>query len=66
MAFCYRFKVRISDPKEGNKILNFNLMVPFKSRKISCGRFGYSTLEENTTLLAKALKFFKNTAYQTL
>ena len=32
MTSCYRFKLRISDPREGNKILNFKLMVPFKSQ----------------------------------
>jgi len=65
MAFCYRFKVRISDPKQCNKILNFKMIVPFKSRKISGGRFGYSTLEEeDTSLLAKALKVFKHRTYQ--
>ena len=66
MAFCYRFKLRIPHPKEGNKILNFKLMVPFKSRKLSRGRFGYSTLEEDTKFLSKALQFFKHRTYQTL
>ena len=66
MAFCYRFKLRIPHPKEGNKLLKFKLMVPFKSRKISGGRFGYSTLEEDTKFLAKALKLFKHRTYQTL
>ena len=66
MAFCYRFKVRISDPKQCNKILNFKMTVPFKSRRIFSGRFGYSTLEEDTSLLAKALKVFKHRTYQTL
>ena len=66
MAFCYRFKLRIPHPKEGNKLLNFKLLVPFKSRKVSGGRFGYSTLEEDTKFLAKALKLFKHRTYQTL
>ena len=34
MAHCYHFKIRIPHPKEGNKILKFKLLVPFKSRKV--------------------------------
>jgi hypothetical protein len=41
MAFCYRFKWRIPHPKEGCKVITFKLVVPFKSRKASNGRFGY-------------------------
>ena len=66
MAFCYRFKWRIPHPKEGNKVISFKLVVPFKSRKASNGRFGYSSLEGDHRLLAKALKFFKNRKYEKL
>ena len=67
MAFCYRFKLRLPNYKEsGKKLLNFKVVVPFKSRRLSCGRFGYSTLEEDTKFIAKALKFLKHRTYQTL
>jgi hypothetical protein len=66
MAFCYRFKWRIPHPKEGNKLISFKLVVPFKSRKASNGRFGYSSLEGEHRLLTKALKFFKNRKYDKL
>jgi len=66
MAHCYHFKLRIPHPKEGNKILNFKLMVPFKCRKLSGGRFGYSILEGDTKLLAKLLRIFKNNKYESL
>ena len=66
MAFCYHFKIRVPHPKEGNKLLKFKIVVPFKSRKMSNGRFGYSTLEEDTKFLAKVLRFCKHRTYQTL
>jgi hypothetical protein len=66
MAFCYRFKWRIPHPKEGTKVVTFKLVVPFKSRKVSNGRFGYSSLEGDHRLLTKALKFFKNRKYEKL
>jgi len=66
MAFCYRFKFRFPTPKEGKKLLSFKVCVPFKSRRFSGGRFGYSTLEEDTKLIAKALKFLRYRKYQTL
>ena len=66
MAFCYRFKWRFPHPKEGNKVVTFKLVVPFKSRKVSNGRFGYSALEGDQKLLTKALKFFKYRKYDKL
>lgn len=67
MAFCYRFKLRIPQvSKCGQKLMNFKLVVPFKSRRFSGGKFGYSTLEEDTKFIAKALKFLKHRSYQTL
>ncbi len=68
MAFCYHFKLRIPHPKEigKKKLLKFKLMVPFKSRRMSFGRFGYSTLEEDTKFIAKALKWLKHRDYNTL
>ena len=42
------------------------MKVPFKSRRITGGRFGYSTLEEDTKFIAKVLKFLKNRNYNTL
>ena len=68
MAFCYHFKVRIPHPKDFkvSKKLNFKLTVPFKSRRFSGGRFGYSTLEEDTKFIARALKFLKHRSYSTL
>jgi len=66
MAFCYRFKIRIPHPKEGNKHINFKILVPFKCRKLSGGRFGYSILDGDTKLLAKMLKIFKNNKYESL
>ena len=44
-SFCYRFKLRVPHPKEGRKLLSFKLAVPFKSRRLSGGRFGYSAME---------------------
>jgi len=71
MAFCYHFKLRIPHPKDfstklGSKKINFKMLVPFKSRRFSGGRFGYSTLEEDTKFIAKALKFLKNRSYSHL
>jgi len=68
MAFCYHFKLRIPHPKDfkSSKKLNFKMKVPFKSRRITGGRFGYSTLEEDTKFIAKVLKFLKNRNYNTL
>jgi len=66
MAFCYRFKIRIPHPKEGNKQITFKVLVPFKCRKLSGGRFGYSILDGDTKLLAKMLKIFKNNKYESL
>ena len=40
MAYSYRFKVRIPLPRRPDKILSFGLVLPFKSRKFSLGRYG--------------------------
>jgi hypothetical protein len=68
MAFCYHFKFRIPHPKEigGKKLLKFKLMVPFKSRRFTGGRFGYSSLGEDTKFFAKAMKFLRHRNYDTL
>jgi hypothetical protein len=39
MAYSYRFKVRIPLPRRPDKILTFGLVLPFKSRKFSLGRY---------------------------
>jgi len=66
MAFCYRFKFRFPHPKEGKKVISFKLVVPFKSRKASGGKFGYSSLGGDHRLITKALKFFRNRQYEKL
>lgn len=79
MAFCYRFKMRIPHPtKPGQKVINIKVPVPFKSRRFSCGRFGYSNVvmdgsttktadDSNTNkLLSKALSFIRKKDYDSL
>ena len=71
MAFCYRFKWRIPHPtKPGQKVINIKVPVPFKSRRFTCGQFGYSNMmmEGNTNkLFAKAMKLIRNNKnYDTL
>ena len=71
MAFCYRFKWRIPHPtKPGQKVISFKVPVPFKSRRFTCGRFGYSNMmmEGDTTnkLLGKAMRFLRNKDYDAL
>jgi hypothetical protein len=39
MAYSYRFKVRIPLPRRPDKVLTFGLVLPFKSRKFSLGRY---------------------------
>ena len=71
MAFCYHFKLRMPlKYKAEKKVLKFKLVVPFKSRKLSFGRFGYSSLGEETKFIAKCLKLLrvhrKTSNYDTL
>jgi hypothetical protein len=66
MAFCYRFKWRFPHPKEGTKMVTLNLVVPFKSRKASGGRFGYAPLGGDRRLITRALKFFRSRNYEKL
>lgn len=67
-SFCYRFKLRIPYPREGKKLLSFKVMVPFKCRRLSGGRFGYSSMDsQGSRLLAKALNLIQRRGnYDTL
>jgi hypothetical protein len=49
MSYCYRFKVRLPVPMKpgASKVLRLRLPVPFKSRRASCGRFGYACMTED-------------------
>ena len=61
MAFCYRFKIRIPHPTRhgSSNVVTLKLPVPFKSRLMTAGRFGYTNMEADNRLLAKALKVFR-------
>ncbi|TRY70905.1 hypothetical protein TCAL_17258 [Tigriopus californicus] len=65
MAYCYRLKMRIPHPmKRGSsKTLQIKIPVPFKCRRFSGGRFGYSTLEPDTKFLERALQIFRHRSY---
>jgi len=49
MAFCYRFKLRVSLPRSklADKIISFSVSVPRKCRRLSRGRFAYSALDSD-------------------
>ena len=46
MAFCYRFKLRVSLPRSklADKIISFSVSVPKKCRRLSRGRFHHLIL----------------------
>ena len=65
MAFCYRLKFRIPHPTRhgDSKVFTLSVPVPFKSRRMTGGRFGYANMDGadygSRLLLAKALRVFK-------
>ena len=64
MAFCYRLKFRIPHPTRhgDSKVFTLSVPMPFKSRRMAGGRFGYSNMDADygsRLLLAKALRVFK-------
>uniref|UniRef100_A0A0K2T941 Uncharacterized protein n=1 Tax=Lepeophtheirus salmonis TaxID=72036 RepID=A0A0K2T941_LEPSM len=63
-SYCYHFKLRLPSPAPGDKTVRFKIQVPFKCKRFTPNKFGYSNMNGKTNFLSKALGFLKHKRYE--